>query len=83
LRRALDEYNSIRLALAGYNGGISMAANSEYYWKDETVRYVYWGTGIYKDAQMGRSNSPRLNEWLSYGGANLCAQASERLGLVP
>jgi soluble lytic murein transglycosylase-like protein len=83
LRRALDEYNSIRLALAGYNGGISMAANSEYYGKDETVRYVYWGTGIYKDAQMGRSNSPRLNEWLSYGGASLCAQASERLGLVP
>jgi hypothetical protein len=83
LRRALDEYSSIRLAFAGYNGGIGIAGKSEYYWKDETVRYVYWGTGIYKDAQQGRNSSPTLAEWLSYGGASLCAQASERLGLTP
>ncbi|MGD8457847.1 MAG: transglycosylase SLT domain-containing protein [Anaerolineales bacterium] len=83
LRRALDEHNSIRLAFAGYNGGIGIAGELEYYWKDETVRFVYWGTGIYNDAQQGRSNSPRLNEWLSYGGTSLCAQASERLGLTP
>lgn len=83
LRRALDEYDSIRLAFVGYNGGIGIAGKAEYYWKDETVRYVYWGTGIYNDAQQGRSSSPRLDEWLSYGGASLCAQASERLGLTP
>jgi hypothetical protein len=83
LRKALDEHNSVRLAFAGYNGGISIAGKSEDYWKDETIRYVYWGTGIYNDAQMGRTSSPRLEEWLSYGGASLCAQANERLGLKP
>jgi len=83
LRKALDEHNSVRLAFAGYNGGIGIAGKSEYYWKDETIRYVYWGTGIYNDAQHGRSNSSRLEEWLSYGGASLCAQAREYLGLKP
>jgi hypothetical protein len=83
LRKALDEYNSIQLAFAGYNGGIGMAGKAENYWKDESVRYVYWGTGIYSDAQLGKNNSPRLEEWLSYGGASLCVQAREYLGLKP
>jgi hypothetical protein len=83
LRKALNEHDSVRLAFAGYNGGIGISGKSENYWKDETVRYVYWGTGIYNDAQIGRTSSPRLEEWLSYGGASLCAQANERLGLQP
>ena len=83
LRDALDEHNSVRLAFAGYNGGIGISGKSESYWKDETIRYVYWGTGIYKDAQQGRDSSPRLEEWLSYGGASLCAQANDRLGISP
>jgi hypothetical protein len=83
LRRALDEYHSVRLAFAGYNGGISIAGGPESYWKSETVRYVYWGTNIYQDAQKGYSSSPTLDEWLAYGGASLCAQASQRLGLSP
>jgi hypothetical protein len=83
LRKALDEHDSPRLAFAGYNGGIGISGKSESYWKDETVRYVYWGTGIYNDIQHGKSNSPRLDEWLSYGGASLCAQANQRLALSP
>jgi len=83
LRKALNEYNNLRLAFAGYNGGIGVAGKTEYYWEDETIRYTYWGTGIYNDAAQGKMSSPRLAEWLSYGGASLCAQASERLNLTP
>ena len=82
LRQALDKHQSVRLAFAGYNGGIAIADN-ESYWKDETVRYVYWGTGIYQDAQKGYGSSSTLDEWLAYGGASLCAQANQRLGLNP
>ncbi len=83
LRKALDEHRTVRLALAGYNGGISIAGKPESYWKSETVRYVYWGTNIYQDAQKGYGYSPTLDEWLAYGGASLCAQANQRLGLFP
>jgi hypothetical protein len=83
LRKALDEHRSPRLAFAGYNGGISRAGGPENEWKSETVRYVYWGTNIYRDAQNGHSSSPTLDEWLAYGGASLCAQANQRLGLSP
>lgn len=64
-----------RLALAGYNGGISVIAKSEYYWANETQRYAYWGGGIYTDALQGASQSARLDEWLAHGGTSLCAQA--------
>ena len=70
-----------RLAFAGYNGGITGAQRPENSWPSETIRYVYWGTGIYADAVEGKKNSPRLNEWLSAGGASLCRQASKSLGL--
>ena len=83
LRKALDEHNSVRLAFAGYNGGIGISGKPESHWKDETVRYVYWGTGIYHEAQNGFESSSRLDEWLAYGGARLCAQANERLGISP
>lgn len=70
-----------RLALAGYNGGIGLIERAESSWPGETLRYAYWGSGIYADALNNASQSPRLDEWLRAGGASLCAQAHQRLGL--
>ncbi len=76
LKNSLDTANgNERLVFAGYNGGISVIAKSEYYWANETQRYAYWGSGIYADALEGASRSARLDEWLVHGGASLCAQA--------
>ncbi|MFH2038516.1 MAG: transglycosylase SLT domain-containing protein [Chloroflexota bacterium] len=72
-----------RLALAGYNGGISVIHKSENSWAEETQRYAYWGSGIYEEASLGIANNIRLQEWLSYGGESLCMQAATRLGLNP
>ncbi len=82
LRSALEAGGGdIRLAFAGYNGGIHGAKRPESSWAAETLRYVYWGTGIYKDARKMAQHSDRLEEWLAAGGASLCAQAASRLGL--
>jgi soluble lytic murein transglycosylase-like protein len=70
-----------RLALAGYNGGIGVIGRAETSWAAETLRYAYWGSGIYADALQNQRESARLNEWLAAGGASLCRQARERLGL--
>jgi len=83
LSKALEKYQDTRLALAGYNGGIGTAAKPENAWPNETIRYAYWGTGIYQDASSFNTNSPRLEEWMSAGGASLCRQAEERLGINP
>ncbi len=84
LRRALAAaQGDARLALAGYNGGIGVLGRSQWSWPDETARYAYWGSGIYSDASTGLDSSPRLQEWLSAGGASLCRSARERLGLAP
>ncbi|MBS1249943.1 MAG: hypothetical protein MAG431_01532 [Chloroflexi bacterium] len=80
LRQALQKGGSVRMAFAGYNGGITGAARGEAYWPSETVRYVYWGTGIYQAAQAGEGYSARLEEWLAFGGASLCRQAVMRQG---
>jgi soluble lytic murein transglycosylase-like protein len=72
---------NVKRALAGYNGGLSTAAKPESLWPAETVRFVYWGTGIYSDAKNGKNHSERLQEWLAAGGHSLCAAASDRLGL--
>ncbi len=81
LKSALDSRGgNVRLALAGYNGGIMGAKRPESVWPAEMLRYVYWGTGIYTDAKQGQSESGRLNEWLGKGGASLCAQAAGRFG---
>lgn len=71
-----------RLALAGYNGGIGVIGRSESAWPAETIRYAYWGSGIYQDATQNAIESGRLNEWLTAGGASLCRKARERLGLM-
>lgn len=83
LRQAMDTYQSIRLSFASYNGGISTAAKPERNWPQETIRYVYWGTNIYQDAIGGKKSSATLDEWMASGGASLCAQAHQRLGLTP
>lgn len=84
LRRALEARNGDpRLGMAGYNGGISGAQRPESQWAAETQRYVYWGAGIYLDARAGKDNSARLDEWLNHGGASLCRQAAQRLGINP
>lgn len=74
--------NDIRLALAGYNGGISVIPLGQWFWPAETSRYVYWGSGIYEDALTGTDRSARLVEWLNAGGASLCNQAKQVLGLT-
>lgn len=82
LQRSLrTHHDDARLAFAGYNGGIGGSQRPESQWPAETVRYTYWGEGIYRDALEGKSQSARLEEWFSSGGASLCAQASQRLGL--
>ena len=82
LRRSLEtSLGDARLAFAGYNGGIGVIARGEFTWAAETVRYVYWGSGIYRDATSGAGSSARLEEWLAAGGASLCRQAHSRLGL--
>jgi hypothetical protein len=83
LSDSLATHGGVRLALAGYNGGIQAASRAEFTWSAETMRYAYWGSGIYADAAAGAVESERLAEWLAAGGASLCAQAAERLGLAP
>lgn len=80
LRAAQEKGGSVRMALAGYNGGITGAARGEASWPAETKRYVYWGMGIYKAAKAGETTSKRLEEWLASGGASLCRQAAKRQG---
>ncbi len=83
LRRALAAADDdVGLALAGYNGGISVISRSQWTWPAETIRYVYWGSGIYADAASSADQSPRLDEWLSAGGSGMCNRARQRLGLA-
>ena len=82
LKQALAAGNGdTRLAFAGYNGGITGAKSPESSWPAETIRFVYWGMDIYRDALKGKSQSNRLDEWLAAGGASLCKVASVNLGL--
>lgn len=71
----------VGLALAGYNGGHGQISKNPALWPEQTKRYWYWGTGIYADAVSGNQSSARLQEWLSAGGASLCARAANELGL--
>ena len=78
LRKSLQSGGTPRLALAGYNGGIAGAQRPVENWPDETRRFIYWGVGIYQDAQAGLASSPRLEEWLAHGGASLCRLAKNQ-----
>ncbi|NJC96289.1 MAG: lytic transglycosylase domain-containing protein [Anaerolineae bacterium] len=84
LARSLAKANgNVRLALAGYNGGIGVITRGEWSWSAQTLRYVYFGAPIYEDARNGLGSSPTLQEWYQKYGASLCRQASQRLGLNP
>lgn len=69
------------LSFAGYNGGHGTAAKGWGAWPAETQRYYNWSTGIYADAVAGNATSETLNQWLAAGGAGLCRQAAQRIGL--
>jgi soluble lytic murein transglycosylase-like protein len=80
LSRALNASNAdVRLTLAGYNGGLGLIGAPESSWPAESLRYVYWGAGIYADATAGATHSDRLDEWLAAGGERLCDAAGLRL----
>ena len=82
LGRALSAaQGDVRLALAGYNGGIGVIGRPDSTWPAETLRYAYWGSGIYAAARRGSGNSARLSEWLAAGGYGLCRAARQRLHL--
>ncbi len=70
-------------AFAGYNGGQYAAGTTWDNWAAETQRYYVWSTGIYDEIQSGSAVSDTLQRWLSAGGASLCRQAAQRLGLTP
>lgn len=70
------------LAFAAYNGGPSILSQSPAEWPTETQRYQFWASGIYEEAELGLQESPSLMDWLDAGGAALCAQAAEVLGLA-
>ena len=74
---------NVRLALAGYNGGIGVIPRGEWTWASETMRYVYYGAPMYEDARSGLTSSPILEEWYQKYGAGLCKQARTRLGITP
>lgn len=69
------------LSLAGYNGGPGTARKAWDLWPNETQRYYRWGLGIYTEAAANETTSTTLNQWLNAGGASLCKQAADRLGL--
>lgn len=82
LARSLEtSRGNVRLALAGYNGGIGVISRGEWTWSAQTLRYVYYGAPIYEDARSGASYSAKLEEWYRKYGAGLCRQASRRLGI--
>jgi soluble lytic murein transglycosylase-like protein len=82
LSRSMDaSRGNVRLALAGYNGGIGVISRGEWTWSAQTLRYVYYGAPIYEDARSGATSSPKLEEWYRKYGAGLCRQASKRLGI--
>jgi Transglycosylase SLT domain len=82
LRRVFDSSSqNISWSLAAYNGGPGLIGLNEWMWPAETIRYVYWGSGIYADAIGMKATSQRLSEWLAAGGASLCRQARQQLGL--
>jgi soluble lytic murein transglycosylase-like protein len=82
LARSFDKADgNVRLALAGYNGGIGLIARAEWSWPAQTKRYIQYGVPIYEDAHNGLNSSSALNKWYETYGVSLCQQAHQRLGL--
>ena len=82
LAHSLEAANGdARLAMAGYNGGISVIHRAEWSWPAETQRYVKLGAPIYQDTVSGLEVSSALNNWYLNYGVSLCNQAHQKLGL--
>ena len=79
--RMVQTNGNVGLAFAGYNGGHVAAAGGWDDWAPETQRYFTWATGIVADIESGQTSSPTLQRWMEAGGASLCRQAANRLGL--
>lgn len=79
--RLIQTDGEIGHAFAGYNGGHAASASNWNSWANETQRYYKWTTGVYSDALNGNRRSETLEQWIVAGGASLCAQAEQRLGL--
>ncbi len=79
--RLAQTNGNVGLAFAGYNGGHVAAASGWDDWAPETQRYFTWATGIVGDIESGLTQSPTLQRWMEAGGASLCRQAANRLGL--
>ncbi len=71
---------NVRLALAGYNGGLGVIGLPENLWPAETRLYVRLGWPIYQDARAGRRQSPTLSRFF-HAGRGMCAAADRQLGL--
>jgi len=83
LSRSLESFGGdVKMALAGYNAGITGAGRGEALWPAETIRYTTWGVGIYEDAKAGNNESATLNEWLSRA-TGMCNAAEKNLGITP
>lgn len=82
LRESLQKSDGdIELSLAGYNGGHAQIKRNPARWPAETRRYVHWGSGIFRDAQLGHIEAKTLTAWLRAGGWQLCQAAERQLGL--
>ncbi len=71
---------NVRLALAGYNGGLGVIGLPENLWPAQTRRYVSLGWPIYNDAVAGRQQSATLSRYFQ-AGRGMCAAADRQLGL--
>lgn len=74
---------NLGLALAAYNAGDDILMQSPSEWPAEAQYYQFWGSGIFEEAQMGLTQSPTLQDWLSIGGDDVCAEAADVLNLTP
>ena len=84
LKHSLQVANGdIRLALAGYNGGIGVIGRPESSWRLETQHYANVGSGIYSDAASGAAQSARMQAWMGPGVKGMCLQAAHHLGINP
>ncbi len=83
LKRSLQAANGdIRLALAGYNGGIGVINQPESSWSNQTRNYVAAGTRIYTKASSSNITAEDVQQWTSNVTA-LCRQAAAAEGINP
>jgi soluble lytic murein transglycosylase-like protein len=82
LKRSLAAANgNIRLALAGYNGGIGVIARPESAWSSQTQNYAAVGSRIYSEAAATLNNGSQPKQWGT--GSALCQQAAAMEGINP